>query len=267
MSDHNEANVSRFDGFAELYDQYRPQPPVIITGILTQWLGGVPELVVDIGCGTGLSTRIWQGLAASVIGIEPNNDMRAVAQKQTSPNEGVLYEYGTSTQTGLPNESADIVCISQAFHWMEPTATLAEVARILKPGGIFAVIDCDWPPTMNWQAERLYRELIARVNRLEHERGIHDTVRKWPKSDHFANIQQCGQFRYTKEITVHNIESGGADRFAGLLMSQGGVESLLKLGISEHELGIDQFRQDLIQCMGDIPLPWYVSYRVRLGVK
>ncbi|HNP88354.1 MAG TPA: hypothetical protein PKK78_19615 [Kouleothrix sp.] len=51
------ANVGRFRGFADHYDAFRPQPPVMLVTILTQ-LAEVPypTLVVDLGSGTGLST-------------------------------------------------------------------------------------------------------------------------------------------------------------------------------------------------------------------
>lgn len=267
MSDHNEANVSRFDGFAEIYDQHRPQPPKVLPVMLTQWLGTVTKLVVDIGCGTGLSTRIWQGQAERVIGIEPNDDMRSVAEQLTPPGTCITYQYGTSTQTGLPDESADIVCISQAFHWMEPVATLNEVSRVLRPGGILAVIDCDWPPMMNWQAEQKYREMMELANLLEAKQKKLKDVKKWPKSEHMHNIEQCGHFRYTREITLHNTEAGNADRLIGLLYSQGGAESLMKLGVRQFEDEIDPFKEAIHEILGETLQPWYVSYRVRLGVK
>ena len=52
----------------------------------------------------------------------------------------------SATRPGLADGSADVVLAVQAMHWMEPAATLAEVARILRPGGVFATVDADWPP-------------------------------------------------------------------------------------------------------------------------
>jgi len=75
------ANLERFSGFADRYDARRPMPPAALVDLLTQ-LAQVtqPRLIVDIGCGTGLSTRIWAGRAEKVIGIEPNADMRRQAE-------------------------------------------------------------------------------------------------------------------------------------------------------------------------------------------
>lgn len=97
MISHLDANIDRFSGFADCYDQYRPQPPAIIPEILLQLLGNpMPSLVVDLGSGTGLSTRIWAGKVQEVIGIEPNADMRRVAEEQT-PIISIRYQDGIST--------------------------------------------------------------------------------------------------------------------------------------------------------------------------
>jgi ubiquinone/menaquinone biosynthesis C-methylase UbiE len=135
MSDKNAANISRFSGFADCYDRYRPQPPIVIAEILSQLAHTeFPRLVVDLGSGTRLSTRMWIGHAQEVIGIEPNADMRRAAEMRTKPGSGAALTYrdGHSTETGLADASADLVCCSQSFHWMEPQPTLVEAARILR---------------------------------------------------------------------------------------------------------------------------------------
>lgn len=75
-------NVQRFTGFADIYDHYRPELPIVIAKVLSQLAGpGRPFRVIDVGSGTGLSTRLWKGLEATVIGIEPSPDMRAIAAR------------------------------------------------------------------------------------------------------------------------------------------------------------------------------------------
>lgn len=128
-------------GEAALYDEVRPHPPDILLDICTQLAHSQqPSVVVDLGSGTGQSTTIWAERAQCVIGIEPNAQMRAQAERQrdaSSHGERIQYQDGLSTQTGLPASSADIVTCSQSLHWMEPDPTFAEVARVLRPGGLF----------------------------------------------------------------------------------------------------------------------------------
>ncbi|MBI5035386.1 MAG: class I SAM-dependent methyltransferase [Chloroflexi bacterium] len=270
---HLNANVDRFSGtgYANTYEKYRPQPPSVVIDILTQ-LAQVnrPRLVVDLGSGTGLSTRMWADRADVVIGIEPSADMRRIAQAQTAamPNaEHVRYQAGYSHETDLIDECADIVTCSQSLHWMEPTSTFAEVARILRPGRVFAAIDCDWPPTMNWQAEDAYIRLDEECEKIGESRGFYRGVKQWDKEGHLARMQSSGKFRYVKEIVAHHTEMGNAERLVGLLLSQGGVAGLLKNGMTEEEIGVPEFRALAQRTLGDELSPWYFSYRVRLSIK
>src|SRR6476660_7622425 len=78
---HVSANVERFMGFADVYDAFRPRPPLALLDILTQLVQAPqPALVVDLGSGTGLSTVIWAERAAAVVGVEPSADMRRQAE-------------------------------------------------------------------------------------------------------------------------------------------------------------------------------------------
>jgi ubiquinone/menaquinone biosynthesis C-methylase UbiE len=262
------ANVERFQGFAAHYDAYRPQPPAIILDILTQ-LAQVerPKLVVDLGSGTGLSTRIWSKRSGQVIGTEPSDDMRRQAEAHADGQANIRYQAGFSTATGLADNSADIVTCSQSLHWMEPNGTLAEVARILRPGGVFAAYDCDWPATMHWEAEQAENAFMGRVSKLEQEHGFSRGVRSWRKDEHLARMRASGRFRYVKEVVVHSVEQGNAELLVGLALSQGGVMTLLKNGLSEDEIGLTAFRDVAKRTLGEELRPWYFSYRVRLAVK
>jgi trans-aconitate methyltransferase len=70
----------RFSGFSKLYDNVRPVPPEKVCAILLNLLNKQKvATVVDLGCGTGLSTSMWKHYAENVIGLEPNDDMRQLA--------------------------------------------------------------------------------------------------------------------------------------------------------------------------------------------
>lgn len=278
---HVGANVDRFSGFAALYDRYRPRPPEIIIDLLTQLAGSVRPVVVDLGSGSGLSTLIWTRRAAEAVGVEPNADMRAQAEARRAADPGagtVRFIEGLSTATGLPDRYADIVTCSQSLHWMEPSGTLAEVARILRDGGVFAAYDCDWPPTLNAEAERAYNACLAKAEMLGHSQRLtvevhhffgrfQASVTRWNKDGHLERIRQSGRFRYVKEVALHHVERGGAERLVGLALSQGEIATLLKHGIGEDEIGITALREAARQALGGAIVPWFWSYRLRMGVK
>jgi SAM-dependent methyltransferase len=94
-------------------------------------------VVADIGCGTGISTRLLAGRGLSVIGLEPNEEMRRFAEDEPAvPGDySPTYRSGKAEATGLTSGSLDAVVAAQAFHWFEPEGTLREFLRILKPGG------------------------------------------------------------------------------------------------------------------------------------
>src|SRR5438132_13834508 len=119
------------------YDRTRPTPPPALLDLLTQLIHTPhPALVVDLGSGTGLSTAIWGERAERVIGIEPNANMRKEATHNVEDHPyaaHIEYREGLAHQTGLPDGCADIVTAAHAFHWMERTAPLAEIASILRP--------------------------------------------------------------------------------------------------------------------------------------
>nr|BBH86325.1 hypothetical protein KTC_10760 [Thermosporothrix sp. COM3] len=257
-------------GKANSYDRARPTPPPALLDLLTQLIATPqPALVVDLGSGTGLSSAVWADRAQRVIGIEPNADMRKVAMHklklQNIPATAhIEYREGVAHQTGLPDACANIVTAAQAFHWMEPTSTLAEVARILRPGGLFAVYDYDWPPLIHWELDRLGQEMGEHMVKLVQQRGLVQDLSIWPKSKHLDNMRECGHFRFTRETWLHHTEQGDATRF--LEMMQTSAFSGLS-NFSEQEIGIDRLRQAAQQYIGPEPIPWYMSYHVLLAVK
>lgn len=289
-------NLGRFSGFAGLYDAVRPSPPAALGPLLCSYAGREQPEVVDLGSGSGLSSRWAASWAASVVGVEPNDDMRAVAESH--PAERVTYRKGTSEQTGLAAASADVVLAVQAFHWMDPEPTLAEAARILRPGGVMAAVDADWPPvTGSARAEAAWQDLDLRIERYEQrmaadgggatpgggaapdgsgdgptDRGA--GVRSWDKAGHLARMVASGRFRFTREVVLHaesggDAETGGgAERFVGLLRSQGSYQQLRRTGVDDAVLGLPDFEREVTKGFAErpVPIPLSFSWRVRLGV-
>ena len=229
-TDVTNANIERFSGFASDYDAVRPQPPTVVLDLLCETLGTpFPAVVVDLAAGTGLSTRLWIGRAQRLIGIEPNDDMRRQALRVT-PAGAVEYRPARAEATGLPDRSADVVTCVQAFHWLEPASTLAEVDRILRSGGVFAALDCDWPPFVHWQLMEPWMELRETAEHIVARQGLAPKLRRWPKSGHLDQMRASGVFKATIELCFHQRTSGDAKKLLALARSQGGLATALKAG-------------------------------------
>jgi SAM-dependent methyltransferase len=296
-----EPDLARFSGFADLYDAHRPSAPARLGPLLARYAatgGSARPVVVDLGSGTGLSSRWAATWAQLVIGVEPNDDMRAVAEAHATP--GVTYVRGTSDATGLAGAVADVVLAVQAMHWMEPASTHAEVSRILRPGGVFAIVDADWPPVTGLVgAERAWVTVHRRIRvleaRLAHGLGgdalqapvadddpeladddpsdphLNRTMvggRSWSKRDHLRRLRDSGRFAYTREILLDQEVAGGAERFIDILRSQGSYQGLARAGLTDDEIGVPAFAADVeaaFAAAGD-PATMSFSYRVRIGV-
>lgn len=259
----------RYTGLADLYDACRPSPPPVLADILTQVACCPrPRLVVDLGSGTGLSSRLWLGRADEVVGVEPNLDMRRKATERLADGTcGTVVSYvaGTGDATGLPDACADIVTCAQAFHWMEPEPTLAEVARILRPEGLFATIDYDGMPVLAWKADVALSAFMARVGELGQR--VSSQAARRPKTEYLAAIRDSGHFQYARELLVHAVQTGTVDRLLGGAMSHSTVGVLLQQGMSEDEIGLTALREQLRRVLGDGQLTWYFGYRVRVGIR
>ena len=128
--------VERFSNRVENYVKYRPHYPREIVDYLTDTIGLTPRaLIADIGCGTGISSRLFLENGNEVIGVEPNAAMRVAAAKYLAQFPRFKLIDGTAENTALANDSVDIVLAGQAFHWFDLATAKPEFKRILKPGG------------------------------------------------------------------------------------------------------------------------------------
>jgi SAM-dependent methyltransferase len=250
------------EGFAGGYDRFRPRPPRVLLDVLCRYARVErPRLVVDLGCGTGLSTRAWSGRAERIVGIEPNPAMLAVAE----PAPGVEYREAYAHDTGLPAPGADLVTASQSLHWMEPEPTFAEAARVLRPGGVFAAYDYDWPPLVDPEVDEAFVAYQSRRAELRARRGIQRGADRWAKQEHLERMRASGRFRLCREVLLHSVEEGNAERLVGFAHSLG-LPAIASDEELERELHVDELEAVARRVLGDRTVPFVFGYRVRVGV-
>jgi len=134
-----------FGAAADAYDRYRPSPP---PEVLDWALPARATDVLDMGAGTGaLTRRLLERGPGKVVAAEPDPRMLAVLLQRTPD---ALVVGAVAEALPFAAHRFDAVVVSSAWHWMEPTRTLTEVSRVLRPGGTFAVMwsgprrDIEW---------------------------------------------------------------------------------------------------------------------------
>ncbi len=157
-----------FQAGAAVYELARPGYPDEAIGVLRRDLGiGSSTRVCDLAAGTGKLTRRLVELGASVVAVEPVEAMRAELHAAVPGAEVVD---GHAEAIPLPDSSVDVVTVAQAFHWFDALPALAEIARVLRPGGGLAMLWNERDETTAWVAEmsRLIRWHERTVSRYQH---------------------------------------------------------------------------------------------------
>jgi hypothetical protein len=137
-------------------------------------------VVADLGSGTGLSCEPYLRAGLTVIGVEPNDAMRAAGDRQLSSFAAFRSVNGTAEATTLPDASVDLVIAAQAAHWFEPRAAGNEAKRILKRPPHAALIWNDRVSHGDAFAEGYEALLVehggAEYARVRHRHAHHDLV-------------------------------------------------------------------------------------------
>jgi SAM-dependent methyltransferase len=128
---HRVAEVG-FARSAQAYERGRPGYPDDAVDRLAAALPG--RQVVDLAAGTGKLTRALTARGLDVVAVEPIAEMRAAIAPPARAVDG------TAEAIPLPDASADAVTVAQAFHWFNGDRALAEIHRVLRPGGVLALI-------------------------------------------------------------------------------------------------------------------------------
>jgi SAM-dependent methyltransferase len=155
-----------FGSAAQRYDRYRPgyAPAAVAWAV-----GERPRRMVDLGAGTGILSRLLRQLGHDVIAVEPDEQMR-VQLVESSPAVTVLG--GAAEAIPLADESVDAVVAGQAYHWFDGQRAHPELARVLRPGGVFAALWNDADDRIQWTVR--YAEIVDGSSAVTGERPASD---------------------------------------------------------------------------------------------
>ena len=135
------SNEERFAGKADIYKKFRPTYPKEFIDYLYSDIGFTDKSVIaDIGSGTGIFSRLLLEQGSFVYCVEPNEDMRRVAEQDLSEYKNFVSVNAPAENTGLKDNSVDFITAAQAAHWFDREAFKSECRRVLKPGGKVAFV-------------------------------------------------------------------------------------------------------------------------------
>lgn len=173
-----------FDRAAAEYERTRPDYP---DAVLEHVPVPAAATVLDLGAGTGKLTRVLARRYARVIAVEPLDGMRAILERVVPEAEALA---GRAEEIPVPDASVDAVFAGQAFHWFATDEAMAEIARVVRPGGVFCLV---WNEGDDERETPLPQPFLDYLDELRAERqakgeSFKDVIARGP----FGEVHEAG---------------------------------------------------------------------------
>ena len=183
-----------FDRVSKVYDTqllqtlvYRPAQDMVLDILRDAGVGRV----LDVGCGTGIfTTRMHHVLGAEVVGCDLSEGMLAQARERSTYVE---WMRGDVTCLPLGDASVDAAVCTEAFHWFDQPAALAELARVVRPDGLLLIA--------------MINPRTAIGSRLLGEQARVLGAGTWPSKARMRSMVERAGFRVTKQHRVRRLAS------------------------------------------------------------
>lgn len=136
---HIESGYGQFGPQSSIYNTARSGFPDEVYDWLWEHFDTETPRILDVGCGTGIASRVLRERGAEVIGTDIDPQMLSEAKKQ---NDGSII-YLTAPTEALPllDRSFEAVTAFSSFHWFANPRAVAEIVRVLVPGGVLMVVN------------------------------------------------------------------------------------------------------------------------------
>jgi SAM-dependent methyltransferase len=239
--------AERFASVAEEYDRGRPEYSPAVVGALMAELGlERGAAVLDLAAGTGKLTRALLAAGLDVVAVEPQGALRDVLA--ASVGAARVHE-GLAEAIPLADGSVQAVAVGEAFHWFEQQAALAEIRRVLRPGGGLALLST----IPDWRGASWAHELGTLVASLRPEHPYFDGP-PWQDA-----VRAAPGWADPREIRVTTFQPADGERIIDHLTS---MSWLAALPDDRRNAAIAQMRA-LIEA-GETPVE--LPVKVRLGL-
>ena len=199
---------------AGVYERGRPEYAPAVDGAIAAELSIPPAgPVLDLAAGTGKLTRALLGLGLDVVAVEPQPQLRELLAASVGHER---VREGLAEAIPLPDESVAAVTVADAFHWFDHAPALAEIRRVLRPGGGLAVLSAvpDWSGA-SWAHE--VGTLIA---------GMRTAHPKFDGPAWQESVRGTGGWTEPREIRVITSQPTTPERMVDYVASMSWVASL-----------------------------------------
>ena len=201
---------SRFCHAADEFQRYRPDyPPALYDRIFAQIAEQRRTLAMDLGAGTGMVAGHLAARFREVIAVEPD---AAMAAKIAERLPQITIRNLTAEECVQPPETADLITIANALHWMEADRVFANVHTWLRPHAVLAVFDRPLPKATPAIDAIVLSELRGPWKPHRDPRLKRDLI--WQDQ-----VRAATGFRFLEETKFSNIVPMGAADYAGFWRS------------------------------------------------
>jgi ubiquinone/menaquinone biosynthesis C-methylase UbiE len=222
-----------FGSVAEAYDRGRPSYPAEAVAWLS---GGEAKVVLELGAGTGKLTRQLVDAGHAVFATDPDEAMLEVLRQRVPE---VSARTASAEEIPANDRSVDVVVVAQAFHWFDHDLALAEIARVLKPGGHVALVWNSRDERIPWV--RKMGDLLGRQD-LDTSSAQHLV-----HSDLFGFMEEAS-FKHWQEVNRETILDLARSRSSYLVMAEAAQE--------EHLAEVRAFYADYGRGMDGMQIPY-----------
>ncbi len=182
------------------------------------------ESVLDVGCGTGALTRLARervGESGKVYGIDAAPQMITVARRKAARrNLAIDFQVGLIEQLAFSDDSFDVVLSSLMMHHLPDELKrqgLAEIARVLKPGGRLLIIDFQPRQTQSWIKRHVQQQgsshaFLARILHAGKELGGIQALPLMMKEVGFTQIEAGETGFWSLGFVLGRISAGRAEQ-------------------------------------------------------
>ncbi len=223
---------------AAAYEEHRPDYPLAGIRWALEPLGGPSPEVLDLAAGTGKLTTGLRTVGARVTAVEPDEAMRAEFRRR-HPQLTALD--GTAESIPLQDDSVDAVLVGQALHWFDRQRAFPEIARVLRPGGVFAAFWNMHDAEVEWVAEldRLSRSQVSFRTRTS-EGTVSDPLFEEFEQAEFPHVQRRTAESLAATIGTHShtLVISPDERAALLDRITGYLRGVPEIGDGEFDLPI-----------------------------